>query len=403
MRLSSEQAVEGGPIFMQGTAGDFGFDASSDAKPRVLIADDQWNVCEALRLLLKGEGYELTLVSGPDALLAELRSGRFDLALLDLNYTRDTTSGREGLDLLAAIRRIDAELPVLVMTAWSSVDVAIEALRLGACDFIQKPWDNAHVLESIRSRVEQRRAALHRDRQWQLQMGEAVQIQRRLLPEQLPQPEGCRIAGMYLPVAHLGGDYFDVAKVGADTALCVADVSGKGLSAALLMSNLQAALKPQMAAGASPAAICRHLNRALNRATAAEKFISFFYGYLSQDARQLIYCNAGHLAPLLVHPDGSHERLAAGGSIIGYFDDWAYSDQSVALQPGSRLLLFTDGIVEACNGTFDEFGEERLIAAAVEYRGFSAEGMKQQIIDAALKHAGGKLQDDTTLVVVEVL
>lgn len=375
---------------------------SSTKPPRVLIADDQWNVCEALRLLLKGEGYNLTIVSGPDELLEELKTGEFDLVLLDLNYTRDTTSGREGLDLLAGIRRIDADLPVLVMTAWSNVDIAIEALRLGACDFIQKPWDNAHVLESIRTRVQQHQAATKRSRNWQQQVGEAVQIQRRLLPERMPQPDGCRIAGAYLPAGSLGGDFFDVAEVRQHINLCVADVSGKGLPAALLMSNLQAALKPQLEQAASPAMICRYLNRVLNQATGAEKFISFFYGQLSASTRELTYCNAGHLPPILVHADGSFERLVDGGAVLGYFEDWDYSEHRVTLTPGSRLLLFTDGIVDACNAALEEFGEDRLIEAAVTHRGLDAEELKQHILDSVLGHCNGRLQDDATLVVIEV-
>jgi FixJ family two-component response regulator len=126
--------------------------------PRVLIADDQATVCEALRLLLKSDGYETELVSGPASLLESLERRDFDLVLLDLNYTRDTTSGREGLDLLTRIRAMDQTLPVVVMTAWSNVDLAVEAMRRGACDFVQKPWDNKQVLASVRHHVERHRA-----------------------------------------------------------------------------------------------------------------------------------------------------------------------------------------------------------------------------------------------------
>jgi DNA-binding NtrC family response regulator len=122
--------------------------------PRVLIADDQPAVIEALRLLLKGEGFEIKTVAAPGDVLEALGRQSFDVALIDLNYTRDTTSGQEGLDLLARMRAVDASLPVVVMTAWGSVDLAVEAIRRGARDFVQKPWENERLLTILRTQTE---------------------------------------------------------------------------------------------------------------------------------------------------------------------------------------------------------------------------------------------------------
>jgi len=126
--------------------------------PLVLIADDQQDVLEALRLLLKGEGYRTVTAHVPEGLLALMEQEQADAALIDLNYTRDTTSGREGLDLLSRMRALDPTLPVIVMTAWGSVDKAVEAMRLGARDFIEKPWNNARLLATLRNQVEWSRA-----------------------------------------------------------------------------------------------------------------------------------------------------------------------------------------------------------------------------------------------------
>jgi DNA-binding NtrC family response regulator len=123
-------------------------------EPRVLIADDQADVLEALRLLLKAEGFHLETASSPAGVLAALEAREFDVALIDLNYARDTTSGEEGLNLLSRIQGIDPTLPVVVMTAWGSVEVAVEAMRRGARDFIQKPWDNARLLAIVRTQIE---------------------------------------------------------------------------------------------------------------------------------------------------------------------------------------------------------------------------------------------------------
>jgi DNA-binding NtrC family response regulator len=122
--------------------------------PRVLIADDQPDVLEALRLLLKGEGFATETASRPADVLAVVEKRAFDAVLIDLNYARDTTSGEEGLDLLSRLGGLDPTLPVVVMTAWGSIDLAVEAMRRGARDFVQKPWDNARLLATVRTQAE---------------------------------------------------------------------------------------------------------------------------------------------------------------------------------------------------------------------------------------------------------
>src|SRR5271156_4520137 len=123
----------------------------------ILIGDDQVGVLEALRLLLKSDGYKTVVADSPAAVLCEAAKQRFDLILVDLNYARDTTSGQEGLDLLDSLQRQQNQAPIVVMTAWGSIDLAVEAMRHGAADFLQKPWDNDRVLATIRKQVENRR------------------------------------------------------------------------------------------------------------------------------------------------------------------------------------------------------------------------------------------------------
>jgi DNA-binding NtrC family response regulator len=127
-------------------------------KVRILVADDQPDVVEAMRLLLRREGFDLAAASSPAGVLSALGAQDFDAALVDLNYTRDTTSGKEGLDLLSQIRTLDSELPVIVMTAWGSVEGAVEAMRRGARDYVQKPWDNARLVTTLRTQIELGRA-----------------------------------------------------------------------------------------------------------------------------------------------------------------------------------------------------------------------------------------------------
>jgi DNA-binding NtrC family response regulator len=147
--------------------------------PRILIADDQPDVLQALKLLLKGEGYLTDTAASPAGVIAAVQVHDFDVALLDLNYARDTTSGREGLDLITQVQRIDGSLPVVVMTAWGSVDGAVEAMRRGARDYIEKPWDNARLLATLRTQVELGRA-LRRSQRLET---ENQQLRRGGLPE----------------------------------------------------------------------------------------------------------------------------------------------------------------------------------------------------------------------------
>ena len=126
----------------------------NDSAPRILVADDQPDVLEAMRLLLKAEGYQIECVSSPKAVIQALESRDFDVVIIDLNYTRDTTSGEEGLELLSKIQSIDSILPVVVMTAWGTVQVAVEAMRRGARDFIQKPWENERLLAIVKTQIE---------------------------------------------------------------------------------------------------------------------------------------------------------------------------------------------------------------------------------------------------------
>ena len=147
--------------------------------PRILVADDQPDVLEALRILLKAEGFEAVTASSPTAVLDAVERDDFDLALIDLNYARDTTSGKEGLDLLTALRGIDGDLPVVVMTAWGSVEGAVEAMRRGARDYIEKPWDNERLLTTIRTHVELGRAL----KRSQLLEGENIRLKGEGAPE----------------------------------------------------------------------------------------------------------------------------------------------------------------------------------------------------------------------------
>ncbi len=523
--------------------------------PRVLIADDQQEVLQALRILLKGEGFAPHLVSSPAALLEALRSSTFDMVLMDLNYAQDTTSGQEGLNLLSEIREFDSTLPIIVMTGWGSVELAVEAMRRGVQDFIQKPWDNEHLIQLLHKHVQEgqvlrkekrleaekqtltraigtsldlhmlaervaeqiRRTLKNRsvifftrapaDRAFweaaragnrssgtakikfeadaaflrympeifdprekempeaersrlqksdcdlivpvsrkselmgfiglggklsgkafdaedlqflrtvveqvgvgienlrlrgrQREYEEAREIQQGLLPKQIPQISHHEIFGSWLPATAVGGDYYDALRFSdSKVALCIADVVGKGLPAALLMCNLQAAVRAFALESMNPRDLCAKVNRVICSNIAANKFITFFYCLYDAVRRRMLFANAGHNAPILLKKDGSHRRLETGGAVLGVFPDWSYDQEEVEFCAGDRVVLFTDGVTEARDSKGEEFGEGRLLSLLQERRRLGARELQKGVMETLADYCGGEFQDDATLILM---
>ncbi|HEX4946103.1 MAG TPA: SpoIIE family protein phosphatase [Blastocatellia bacterium] len=328
----------------------------NDAVPRALIADDQSDVLVALQLLLKSEGFKIEAATSPAAVLEKVAANKYDVLLMDMNYARDTTSGREGLDLLTRVKALDQALPVIAMTAWGSIELAVEAMQRGLSDFIQKPWNNARLLQVLREQL----AAGRRKRAARNELVEARAIQQRLIPRASLQVGHYDFACLWQPAGEVSGDYCDIALLEHQVALCIGDVSGKGLPAALLMANLQAAVKTNEEAKLTPSQLVKNVNRVISQNVSENKFITFFYGVVDTRTNRLTYTNAGHNAPLLVRRDGSVFCLSTGGVILGILPEYPYAQGSIELQPGDQLLLYTDGISEATNAEGEEFGEARL-------------------------------------------
>src|SRR5258706_7889148 len=387
---------------------------------RILIADDQPDVLRALCLLLKGHGYSTETVTSPSGLLEALGRSEFDLLLMDLNYARDTTSGREGLDLLTRLKAIDGVPPIVVMTGWATVGIAVEAMQRGVTDFVEKPWTSSQLLEVLskqitlgRERRESARLAVQETqaqkviasqfREQEHEIAEARAIQEGFLPKEIPQLAGYEIAAAWQSARVVGGDYFDVLPFdGEICGLCIADVAGKGVPAALLMSNLQAAVRGLASPSLAPEALCTRLNALLCRNIASDRFVTLFYADLDGPARQLRYVSAGHNPPFVLHRDGSHHRLCEGGIVLGVFANQAFKSGTVQLQSGDRMVLYTDGVTEACNSDDEEFGEERLLQVLQQNPARTAIEIQKNILQAVAEFSRGTWQDDATLLVVAV-
>lgn len=377
---------------------------SSADTPRVLIADDQADVLDALRLLLHPAGILTDAAQSPSAVLGALRARDYDVLLMDLNYARDTTSGQEGLELLGQVRAIDPDLPILVMTGWATLDVALEALRHGVRDFVQKPWENDRVLASVRAQAEGRRAARRAAAQQVREQAEAREMQRALLPHHLPVFEGWEIAARCEPAECVGGDTFDMIRLDERRlGVSLGDVSGKGFPAALLASNLQAAVRAAAARDLGPAALCAEVNRSLCVSLTPWRFVTYFYGVLDTMTGHFRYCNAGHIPPLHVRPDGSLARLHSGGIVLGVAPESRYAEGAVNLRPGDRLVIVTDGLTEPESADGQEFGDAgvaaAVAAAAAAGRGHAAAALTA-LFDAVARHCSGPPQDDRTAVMI---
>ncbi len=247
--------------------------------------------------------------------------------------------------------------------------------------------------------------ALHQERMatrlLQEEVATARRIQQQLLPEEPPMLTGWEVAASNRPSRHVGGDYHDFLPLpDGEIGIAIGDVSGKGVPAALLMSNLQAALRVRAISGESLDRLVNDVNRTICRNTGSESFISFFIGALDPVRGKLTYTNAGHNAPLLVRGDGTVEELETGGLLLGVFPEATYERGTVELRPGDLLVLYTDGVTEATNERGDMYGEERLMGSLVEWRSHGAGDVHRRLLDEVHHFQNGTPPDDDLTVVL---
>jgi sigma-B regulation protein RsbU (phosphoserine phosphatase) len=259
---------------------------------------------------------------------------------------------------------------------------------------------SAQIIENARLYEEEKAFASIRE-----QVKLAAQIQMDLLPKDPPDLEGYDIAARTIPAQMVGGDYFDFISVSEDRwAICLGDVSGKGLPASLLMANLQATLRGQSVPDITVRESIARANRLIHQSTDPEKFATLFYAVLDCTTHELAFCNAGHENPMVFSNGSQSDRLETGGMALGVLDDFPYEEGSFALKTGDTLLVFSDGIPDASNEFDHPFGEDRLRELVEARREASASELIDHIIHAVNEHEGERPQlDDLTLVVVRRL
>lgn len=235
------------------------------------------------------------------------------------------------------------------------------------------------------------------------ELHKAREIQEGLLPKKIPQVKGLEVAGTWQPASDVGGDYYDVLKFSdSKIGVCIGDVVGKGMSAALLMANLQASFRAFAAEDVTPAALLGKLNEVVCNNIASDKFVTFWYCTIDTNENRLTYASAGHWPPILFHKSGEGVALREGGTPMGIFPGWKYEDGGFPLASGDRLVLYTDGLTEAMNSDQQEFGEGRLLEHCGGIIGLSASELLAGIRKEVITFCSGNFQDDFTLVVVAV-
>jgi sigma-B regulation protein RsbU (phosphoserine phosphatase) len=268
-----------------------------------------------------------------------------------------------------------------------------------------------HLYEETRGQLERKNLELQRtveigntrSQQQEQELDKAREIQEGLLPKKIPQVKGLEVAGTWQPASVVGGDYFDVLKFNErKIGVCIGDVAGKGISAALLMANLQASFRAFASEAVSPGTLVGKLNEVISSNIAPDKFITFCYCTIDAADNRLTFTSAGHWPPILFHKSGEAVPLKEGGPPLGIFPNRNYEDVELQLDSGDRLVLYTDGLTEAMNSDEQEFGERRLVELASCNIALSASELLAAIKKEVVTFCNGRFQDDFTLVVVAV-
>ena len=350
----------------------------------------------------RAKGSTSTPVGSPEAALAAIAAGSFDLLLMDLNYTGDTTSGREGIDLLSRVQALDASCPIVVMTGWGSVDLAVEAMRRGVRDFVQKPWDNAQLLATLRTEIEEGRArrqqVAHRaaragrgaahpaqaaagDDAADRRLGDrdvvaaGVRCRRRLLRRDRVRPGAARPVDRRRRRQRHSRRAADVEPAGRRARLCHRRRPSRPSSASRSIAS-SAATSPKDASSGSSIACSTATSRHAD-ATA----------------------NAGHYPPILVRADGSVERLGTGGAVLGVLPDGGYEQGAVALAAATASCSTPTASPKRCNAADEEFGESGWSTSPSRIAACSAPRCRRGWPTPSTAFTGGRFQDDATLIV----
>ncbi len=375
-------------------------------KGTILIVDDEVRIIDILNLYLKKEGYRtLTATDGLNA-LETMKEFIPDLIISDLMMPN-----MDGITFCKEVKtRNEFGNPYFIMlTAKATIDSKVQGLKIGADDYITKPFNvkelvarvnSAMRIKALQNEIVEKNVELERYKAaMENELKLAARFQESLIPPDGDIGNGIRLTSIYKPTIHIGGDIFDVRKAGdGRIVFFVADVTGHGIVAAVISAMIKLSFIQAAATSSSPTVIAEKINRDIVSTTSEEHFASVFLGTISTTPLQLSFVRAGHPAPYLRRKNGEILPLAPRGFLLGIDPNAGFVQQQISLEAGDRIVMFTDGISEAEGPNGELFGTGR-IRQYLARPNASLQGLR----DLADQWAGENYQDDFTLVQLEIL
>ncbi|MYC14699.1 MAG: SpoIIE family protein phosphatase [Gemmatimonadetes bacterium] len=375
------------------------------AQYKILVVDDEPDlehlVRQRMRRDVRAGHYEFVFAyNGVEALEVLNADPDIDMVLSDINMPR-----MDGLTLLEQMSEVDPDLRAVIVSAYGDMKNIRTAMNRGAFDFVTKPIDFQDLRVTIERTLEHlklwREAVASRDKLVALQneLRVAHDMQQSILPKTFPDKPGYQLFGSMEPARQVGGDFFDIINLENDRiGLAIADVSDKGVPAALFMMSSRTLMKGAAIGKSNPTDVLTEVNHLLQEDNDAAMFVTVFYAEYNPADGSLSYANGGHNPPVIVHADGSSTVLPqTNGIALGILPDIEYEQNSVTLSPGDTLVLYTDGITEAMNAQNEEFEMERLLTVLSGASSQDVREMNQAIFQAVQAFAGDMPQfDDMT-------
>ena len=369
---------------------------------KILVVDDEPDleplVLQRMRRRIRSGDYTFVFAhNGLEALEKLQEDETIDMVVSDINMPQ-----MDGLTLLEQIPKVDPNIRSVIISAYGDMKNIRTAMNRGAFDFVTKPLDfedlQLTIDRTLTHLTEWRAALSSRDKLVALQneLDVARKMQQSILPTRFPRGADYESFGGMAPALDVGGDFYDVMRLENDCiGLAIADVSGKGVPAALFMMSSRTLLKGAAIGSQQPGAVLREVNDLLCEDNDAMMFVTLLYAVYDPATGEVTYANGGHNTPLILHADGTSTELPlTGGVALGVMDDMDFEQGSITLAPGDALVLYTDGVTEAMNGEHEELGMERLqeILAATSSR--SPEEINRSIFNGIRAFAGGAPQSD---------
>ncbi len=371
-------------------------------KYKILVVDDEPDLerlmLQRMRRDIRAGLYKFVFAhNGLEALDRLKEEPDIDLVLSDINMPK-----MDGLTLIEQIPKVQPDIRSVIISAYGDMKNIRTAMNRGAFDFVTKPIDfddlKLTISRTLQHLVEWREALESRDKLVALQneLGVASKIQQSILPTRFPDKPGCRMFANMKPARNVGGDFFDVIHL-ADgrIGIAIADVSDKGVPAALFMMSCRTLIKGAAIGKTDPGEVLHEVNQLLQEDNEAAMFVTVFYGVYDPDSQRFHYANGGHNSPLVVHADGSSAELPlTGGIALGLIPDLDYDNKSVTLAPGDLIVMYTDGVTEAFDEQGNQFGTQRLQEVFAGAEPTDVQAANRSVFEAVEKFAGDTPQSD---------